>query len=136
MDSSNCNEKFLDGCAKKYLDSFQTGEIGDFSTPYVFPAYIFSKVLVNAYTRLLAMRVAPRPEGKKIYVNCIHPGFVETDMAREVVDDATKAFFTSQGLSSVTTEEAADTPVWLALMPAGGPSGLFWYNRKELSYEG
>lgn len=139
VDPSKFDQKFLDSCAKKFLDACQAGEIEDYKTAYFFPAYFLSKVLVNAYTRLLAQRVAKRQEGKKIYVNCLDPGVVDTDMFkqwRETIDDAAYAQLKASGMTVVSTEQAADTPVWLSLMPAGGPSGLFWQNRKELSYFG
>lgn len=46
--------------------------------------YVVSKLLLNAYTRLLAERVADLPDGSKIYVNCVQFGAVDTDMLHTI----------------------------------------------------
>ena len=35
----------------------------------------------------------------------------------------------------LTAEEGAETPVWLALLPKGGPSGLFFSQKEETSFD-
>ncbi|EME30314.1 Carbonyl reductase [NADPH] 1 [Galdieria sulphuraria] len=77
-------------------------------------SYGVSKVGVVCLTRILA-RDERRPD---ILINCCCPGFVRTDMT---APNAEK-----------TPEEGADTPVWLALLPKGGPTGKFFGERKEL----
>jgi 3-oxoacyl-[acyl-carrier protein] reductase len=44
--------------------------------------YAASKGAINAFTRALAVELAPR----RITVNCVAPGVVETDMTREIRD--------------------------------------------------
>ena len=39
-----------------------------------------SKLALNAFTRVLAKDFDKRVDGQKIYVNCVHPGYVQTDM--------------------------------------------------------
>jgi NAD(P)-dependent dehydrogenase (short-subunit alcohol dehydrogenase family) len=78
------------------------------------PGYRVSKTGLNALTRMLASELA----GENILVNSVCPGWVRTDMggpgARRSV------------------EEGADTPVWLATLPDGGPSGGFFRDRKPI----
>ena len=77
-----------------------------------FSAYFVSKAALNAYTRILARKYP------KIAINSSHPGFVRTDIIHNT--------------GAMTTEEGARGPVMLALMPDGGPSGLF-FNTTEVS---
>jgi len=46
--------------------------------------YAASKGAINAFTRALAVELAPR----RITVNAVAPGVIETDMSREVLDQA------------------------------------------------
>ncbi len=77
-------------------------------------AYRLSKAALNALTRTLAA------EESEIKVNAICPGWVSTDM----------------GGSSAprSVEQGADTAVWLATMPAGGPSGGFFRDREPIPW--
>lgn len=101
-------------------------------------AYSFTKVLGNAYTRILAQQVSSRPS--PVYVNSVDPGSVDTGMwakFRATIDDATAAELVKQGHigeKPKSIEDGADSPVWLALFPPGGPSGRFWSDRKEFSF--
>ena len=80
------------------------------------PGYRVSKTALNALTRMLASELA----GENILVNSVCPGWVRTDMggpgARRSV------------------EEGADTPVWLATLPDGGPSGGFFRDREPIPW--
>ena len=80
------------------------------------PGYRVSKTGLNALTRMLASELA----GENILINSVCPGWVRTDMggpgARRSV------------------EEGADTPVWLATLPDGGPSGGFFRDRKPIPW--
>lgn len=79
--------------------------------------YVVSKVAVNAYTFMLHRRLAP----KGITVNCVHPGYVMSDMTR--------------GGGSITPDDAADVPVRLALTPWG--AGLYvWHNGTVVPWNG
>jgi hypothetical protein len=53
-------------------------------------------------------------------VNSADPDWVRTDMG------------TSAAPHSV--EEGADTPVWLATLPADGPTGGFFHNREPQAW--
>ncbi|MEE9275079.1 MAG: SDR family oxidoreductase [bacterium] len=77
-----------------------------------YPGYRISKTCLNALTCILAAEL----RGGDILVNAACPGWVRTDMG---------------GRSAPRSpEEGADTPVWLALLPKGGPTGGFFQDRK------
>jgi NAD(P)-dependent dehydrogenase (short-subunit alcohol dehydrogenase family) len=80
------------------------------------PAYRISKVALNAITRLLADEL----KGSRVLVNACHPGWVRTEMG-------------GAGASK-SPEEGADTPVWLALLPDGGPTGGFFRDRQPMPW--
>jgi NAD(P)-dependent dehydrogenase (short-subunit alcohol dehydrogenase family) len=80
------------------------------------PAYRITKTAVNAVTRILADEL----KSSGILVNSVHPGWVRTDMGGK---NAAKS-----------VEEGADTPVWLALLPDGGPTGGFFRDRKSIPW--
>jgi NAD(P)-dependent dehydrogenase (short-subunit alcohol dehydrogenase family) len=77
------------------------------------PAYQSSKVALNAMTVLFAKEFME--EGIK--VNSASPGWCRTDMG------------TDQAPLSV--EEGADTAVWLATLPADGPTGQFFSSTRK-----
>ncbi len=80
------------------------------------PTYRMSKVALNAMTRLLAAEV--RDDG--ILVNAASPGWVRTRMG---------------GPNALrSSEEGADTIVWLATLPDDGPTGGFFQDRKPLEW--
>jgi len=80
------------------------------------PAYRVSKTALNALTRTLAAEL----KGSGVLVNSMCPGWVKTDM----------------GGSSAprTVEQGADTAVWLATLPDGGPNGGFFRDRKPIAW--
>ena len=80
------------------------------------PAYRVSKAALNAFTATLAAEV----KDTGILVNSMSPGWVRTDMGGA---DAPRG-----------VEEGADTAVWLAMLPAGGPTGQFFRDRKAIPW--
>src|ERR671922_2600041 len=80
------------------------------------PAYSVSKASLNALTVMLASEL----RGTNILVNAVCPGWVRTDMGG------------SNAPRSV--EEGAATPVWLATLPDGGPTGHNYYDKKQISW--
>ncbi len=80
------------------------------------PAYRLSKAALNATTTLIAKAV----RADNILVNSACPGWVRTDMGGDQ--------------APLTPEQGADTPVWLATLPDGGPSGGFYRERKRIPW--
>jgi NAD(P)-dependent dehydrogenase (short-subunit alcohol dehydrogenase family) len=79
-------------------------------------AYRMSKTCLNALTRVMAAEL----RGTNILVNAVSPGWVGTDMG---------------GPSAPrSVEEGADTAVWLATLPDGGPQGGFFHDRKAIPW--
>lgn len=80
------------------------------------PAYSMSKAALNAFTRILGHTYRDRG----VLVNAVNPGWVRTDMGGP------------SALRSV--EEGADTIVWLATLPADGPTGGFFSDRRPIEW--
>lgn len=140
-DATQFDQAFIDNLEQEFLGACRAGS-GE-AQKYAKSSYRFSKVLLNAYGRLLAQRLAAQPEGRTIHVHNAHPGFVMTGMHRELMkhlDEETYQQHMASGKfeqdGAVRVEDGADTPVWLCLLPPGDhtPSGLLWSNRQEMSY--
>lgn len=80
------------------------------------PAYSMSKAALNAFTRILADSY--RESG--VLVNAVDPGWVRTDMGGPSAPRSLK--------------EGADTIVWLATLPDGGPTGGFFRDRRAIDW--
>lgn len=80
------------------------------------PAYSISKAALNAMTVQLAAAV--RASG--VLVNCVNPGWVRTRMGGN--------------RAPRSVEQGADTIVWAATLPDGGPTGTFLSDRHEIAW--
>ena len=80
------------------------------------PGYRLSKTGLNALTRMLTAEL----QGENILVNSVCPGWVRTDMGGK---NARRS-----------VEQGADTPVWLATLPDGGPTGGFFRDREPIPW--
>lgn len=78
--------------------------------------YRVSKTALNALTRILAGE--ERDAG--VLVNALNPGWVMTDMGGPAAPRSVK--------------DGADTAVWLATLPADGPSGAFFKDREPTAW--
>lgn len=102
--------------------SSQLGSLADIVRPdsdyagFVSFAYPSSKVALNALTALFAKEL----RDTNVKVNSADPGWVQTDMGTAA--------------APLTPEEGADTPVWLAMLPADGPSGGFFSSRQPMAW--
>ena len=81
-----------------------------------YPAYRISKTALNALTRI----VAEETKDLNILVNSACPGWVRTDMGGPE--------------GQRTPAQGADTIVWLATLPDGGPTGGFFRDRQAIPW--
>ncbi|MCR4336853.1 MAG: SDR family oxidoreductase [Candidatus Omnitrophica bacterium] len=81
-----------------------------------YPAYRISKTAINTVTRI----VNDELQGENILINSMCPGWVKTRMGGA---GATRS-----------VEQGADTAVWLAALPDGGPTGKFFRDREEIAW--
>jgi len=89
----------------------QLGSMGGYAPPYS-----LSKAALNALTR----QVAHAARGTNVLVNAADPGWVRTDMG-------------GRGAPR-TVARGADTAVWLATLPDGGPTGGFFHDRRAVPW--
>jgi len=113
-DADNLTEEKVDEILKKFLRDFKEGSLESEGWPRYLSAYIASKAAMNGYTRILAKK------HPSFCINSICPGYVKTDITLNT------------GL--LTAEEGAASPVRLALLPNGTPSGLFYYRTDVASF--
>jgi NAD(P)-dependent dehydrogenase (short-subunit alcohol dehydrogenase family) len=90
------------------------GQLADMGSG--FPAYRMSKAALNALTRITAAEVGPGD----VKINAMCPGWVRTAMGGP---NATRP-----------VEQGAETAVWLATLPADGPSGGFFRDKKPIPW--
>ncbi|XP_034220925.1 (+)-neomenthol dehydrogenase-like isoform X1 [Prunus dulcis] len=105
-DMETLTEEKVDALLTKFLVDFKQNTLEANGWTLMLPAYSISKVTLNAYTRILAKKYP------KMYINCVHPGFVNTDI--------------NWHTGTMTVEEGAAGPVKLALLPNGGPTGCYF----------
>ncbi|KAK2978051.1 hypothetical protein RJ640_001013 [Escallonia rubra] len=105
-------EDKIDDILQLFLRDFKEDRLKANGWPMTLSAYKVSKAVINAYTRLTARRFP------SILVNCVHPGYCKTDITRYI--------------GHLTPAEGAQAPVMVALLPDGGPSGLY-FDRMDVS---
>ncbi|XP_021720635.1 (+)-neomenthol dehydrogenase-like [Chenopodium quinoa] len=110
----NLTEAEIHEILQKFLQDVKQETLIENGWPLMLPAYGISKTALNAYTRLLARKY---PE---MYINCVHPGYVDTDLAWHT--------------GPMSPEDGAKAPVRLALSPEGGPTGCYFDQMKVASF--
>ncbi|XP_065859501.1 (+)-neomenthol dehydrogenase-like [Euphorbia lathyris] len=108
-----CEEK-IEEVISEYLKDFKEGSVESKGWPAFSSAYIVSKAVVNAYTRIQAKKLP------NFRINCVCPGFVKTDI--------------NFNTGTLSVKEGAESPVMLALLPNDAPSGCFFVNKKETPF--
>ncbi len=111
-DVDGLTEEKVDEVVEGFLEDVKENLIEVKGWPILFSAYCVSKAALNGYTRVLAKK------HPKIAINAVNPGYTSTDL--------------NYNAGFLTIEEGAKGPVILALIPEGGPSGLF-YDQTEVS---
>ncbi len=114
-------------CALPHLRAAGGGAVVNVSSRGAFrgepncPAYAASKAGLNAFGQSMALVLAPHD----ISVGTVAPGFVETEMAREVLDGASGDAVRAQSPFGrvADPEEVAAAVVWLASAEARFASG-------------
>lgn len=133
-DPNTFDQAFLNSIAQSYISACHSNS--EDVHQYGASCYIVSKVLLNAYTRLLA-KAFPT-----LSVHCVHPRLVDTRLLEEYIEAMTPKGFQEQIANGflgregiVGVHEGADTVVWLVLYrPSEEKSGLFWYRQAVLSF--
>jgi NAD(P)-dependent dehydrogenase (short-subunit alcohol dehydrogenase family) len=90
------------------------GQLSEMGGAYV--GYRLSKTALNAVTRIFA----DESEGDNVLVNSVCPGWVKTDMGGPEAERP--------------IAQGAETPVWLATLPDGGPTGKFFRDKEEIAW--
>jgi len=111
-DAETLTENKIDELLNEFLEDIKEKSLETKGWPTFLSAYIVSKAVMNAYTRILAKKYPT------FRINCVCPGYVKTER-----NDNTGIF---------SVEEGAEHPVRLALLPDDGPTGVF-FSQKEVS---
>ncbi|CAA2969344.1 short-chain dehydrogenase reductase 2b-like [Olea europaea subsp. europaea] len=111
-DIATLTEEKIDMILQRFLHDVKNDKIEINGWQKMLPAYSISKATLNAYTRVLAKKYP------KMCINCVHPGYVNTDL--------------NWHTGTMTVEEGAEGPVTLALLPEGGPTGSY-FDRTEVA---
>lgn len=112
----NLDRPTLLGLVERFVEEVGAGTYAKSGFPS--SAYRVSKVALNAYVRILARELSS--DARRILVNATCPGWVRTRMG---------------GNSAPTSiEDGAKTPVWLSLLPEGGPSGGFFRAQQAIPF--
>nr|GEY97558.1 hypothetical protein [Tanacetum cinerariifolium] len=114
QDIEHLTEERIDGIIQWFLRDLKANKLLENGWPLTVSAYKVSKIAVNAYTRLSARKY------QNILVNCVHPGYVITDI--------------TSNTGELTSEEGANAPVMVALLPDDGPSGVYFKQMQISSF--
>ncbi|KAJ8900536.1 hypothetical protein K2173_025313 [Erythroxylum novogranatense] len=107
-------EEKVDEVLDQFLKDFKEGSLEIKRWPALPSAYRMSKAAMNAYTRMLAKK------HPSFYINCVCPGYVKTEI--------------NFNTGYLPLEVGAEGPVRLALLPDGGPSGCFFFQKEKSSF--
>lgn len=105
-DIEKLTEGRIDELLQKFKKDVKQEALVENGWPLMLPAYGISKTALNAYTRLLARKYP------QMYINCVHPGYVNTDLPWHT--------------GPMTPEDGAKAPLRLALLSQPGPTGCYF----------
>lgn len=113
-DVQTLTEDKLDTIVERFKHDLKENALEAGGWSLMLPAYSISKCALNAYTRVLAKKYP------NMYINCVHPGYVNTDI--------------NWHTGVLPTEEGARGPVKCALIPDSGPSGCYFDQTEVASF--
>ncbi len=116
FDSPSLNRAGLLELLESFVRDVRDGDHGRHGWPS--NAYGVSKIGMNALVRVLARELDGDP--RRILVNSADPGWVRTRMGGRAAPRS--------------VEDGARTPVYLALLPAGGPTGGLFANERRTDF--
>lgn len=123
LDNLNKDDLTLDEILQfvnEFLEAARNGKNAfmTFAGPY--GDYKVSKVAMSALTFVQQREF--REQGKDVAINCVHPGFVKTDMTMEMGD--------------FTPERGAHAPLYLALEAPQSLKGTFvWHDGHQVNWD-
>ncbi|CAM6092369.1 unnamed protein product [Calypogeia fissa] len=138
-DEENYSEELIDSLATKYLEDVRAGRSQEEGwVEGKGPMYTESKIFMNAHSMALARSLTKSQlEENNTFLVIFGPGVTLTDMLRNTTSGPDKEIKPLGGFRLKTPEEAADTPVWLALMPREELTSKHWkiyVDRKEYPF--
>ncbi|RZC64216.1 hypothetical protein C5167_025985 [Papaver somniferum] len=116
-DEDRLCEQRIDFVVNRFLEDVTAGTWEGEGWPKVWTDYAVSKVGLNAYSRVLAKRY----DGLGLSVNCLCPGFTQTDM--------------TAGKGNHSADSAAEMAAQIVLLPPEKlPTGKFYIKNKPFLY--
>ncbi|MEE8394951.1 MAG: SDR family oxidoreductase [bacterium] len=112
--ASDLTRAALTGLVEQFADDVAGGRHAANGWPS--NAYRVSKAGLNAFTRIVAAQL----RAGEILVNAVCPGWVRTGMGGRSAERG--------------PQKGAETILWAATLPPGGPSGKFFRDRREISW--
>ncbi|CAN6228992.1 unnamed protein product [Urochloa humidicola] len=115
-DVDNLTVERLDEMSELFLKDYKNGQLkcNGWPADSQYLAYKVSKALINGYTRIMSKKY---PE---LRINSVHPGYCKTDINFDT--------------GIYTAEDGASCIVALALLPEGGPTGVFFFRTEEAPF--
>ncbi|RLM66581.1 (+)-neomenthol dehydrogenase-like [Panicum miliaceum] len=115
-DVDNLTVERLDEMSELFLKDYMNGQLKSNGWPddSEYLAYKVSKALINGYTRIMSKKYP------KLRINSVHPGYCKTDINFDT--------------GEYTAEDGASCIVSVALLPEGGPTGVFFFRTEEAPF--
>ncbi|KAL3518764.1 hypothetical protein ACH5RR_021353 [Cinchona calisaya] len=113
-DRDTLTEEKINAILQQFLQDLKHDALEANGWQMMVPAYSISNATLNAYTRVVAKKFP------NMGINCVHPGFVKTDL--------------NFNTGTMTVEEGAAGPVMLSLLPQGGPTGCYFDITKDAEF--